>query len=76
VFGKNPDDVVITYDIVGPTSYHDVTSHVQRRRCDVAYAVVGLTYIWNLGNVRYRTTDLRYRYITILSRYRTSENDL
>ena len=35
-------DVVITYDIVGPTSY--VTSHVRRRRCDVVYAVVGLTY--------------------------------
>ena len=35
-------DVVITYDIVGPTSY--VTSHVRRRRYDVAYAVVGLTY--------------------------------
>jgi hypothetical protein len=35
-------DVVITYDIVGPTSY--VTSHVRRRRCDVAYAVAGLTY--------------------------------
>ncbi len=24
------------------------------------------TYIWNLGNVRYRASDLRYRYITIL----------
>jgi hypothetical protein len=35
-------DVAITYDIVGPPSY--VTSHVRRRRCDVAYAVVGLTY--------------------------------
>ncbi len=35
-------DVEITYDIVGPTSY--VTSHVRRHRCDVAYAVVGLTY--------------------------------
>jgi hypothetical protein len=37
-------DVVTTYDIrvVGPTSY--VTSHVRRRRYDVAYAVVGLTY--------------------------------
>ncbi len=31
-------NVEITYDIVGPTSY--VTSHVRRRRCDVAYAVV------------------------------------
>jgi hypothetical protein len=35
-------DVVITYDIVVQTS--NVTSHVRRRRCDVAYAVVGLTY--------------------------------
>ena len=35
-------DVVITYDIVVQTSY--VTSHVRRRQCDVAYAVVGLTY--------------------------------
>jgi hypothetical protein len=34
-------DVVITYDIVGPTLY--VTSHVRRRRRDVAY-VVGLTF--------------------------------
>ncbi len=32
--------------------------------------------IWNLGNARYRTSDLRNRYITILSRYRASENDL
>ena len=35
-------DMARTYDIVGPMSY--VTSHVRRRRCDVAYAVVGPTY--------------------------------
>jgi hypothetical protein len=40
-------DVTTTYDIVGPTSY--VTSHARRRRCNVAYAVVGPTYIWNLA---------------------------
>jgi hypothetical protein len=35
-------DVTTTYNIVGPTSY--VTSHVRRRRYDVANAVVGPTY--------------------------------
>ncbi len=35
-------NVVITYDIVGPTSY--VTLHIRRCRCNVAYVVVGLTY--------------------------------
>ena len=35
-------DVATTYDIVGLTSY--VTSHVQCRMYDVAYAVVGPTY--------------------------------
>jgi hypothetical protein len=35
--------------------------------------------IWNLGDLRYRRSDLRYlryRYITILHRYRASENDI
>ena len=45
-------DVVITYDIVGPTSY--VTSHVRRRRYDVAYAVVGQTYDVVGQDVRHR----------------------
>jgi hypothetical protein len=40
IVGKSYD-VVTTYNIVGPTSY--VTSHVRRRRYDVAYAAVGLT---------------------------------
>ena len=45
-------DVETTYDIVGPTSY--VTSHLRRRRYDVAYAVVGLTYDVVGHDIRHR----------------------
>ena len=50
--GGRSYDVTATYDIVGPTSY--VTSHVRRRRCDVAYAVVGLTYDVVGPDIRHR----------------------
>jgi hypothetical protein len=46
-------DVAIAYDMVGPTSY--ATSHVRRRRCDVAYPVVGPTHDVVGQDVRHRS---------------------